>query len=107
MGRLTSSEGKLSLSKENKRLYKQIEILLQDLEYSPKKTIDDVLPVYLSSTINLALLESNASFYAACMNAMNSASDNAAARRKELEQIYNRRRQADITSQITEIVAGA
>lgn len=41
------------------------------------------------------------------MNAMNSASDNAAALKKSLTLQYNRKRQAAITSQIIEIVSGA
>ena len=41
------------------------------------------------------------------MNAMNSASDNAKDLKKKLSTVYNRQRQASITSQIIEICAGA
>jgi F-type H+-transporting ATPase subunit gamma len=51
--------------------------------------------------------ESIASELAARMNAMNSASDNAKALKKSLNSTYNRKRQAMITGQIMEIVAGA
>jgi len=105
--RLTSSEGKLSLSRDSVKIPTPVSDGSLELEQSPKEILDFVLPLYLNVTINRAVLESNASFYAACMNAMNSASDNAAALGKRLEQVYNRRRQAAITSQLIEIVSGA
>ena len=54
-----------------------------------------------------ALQESLASELAARMNAMNSASDNASELKKNLTLVYNRGRQAQITAQLIEIVAGA
>ena len=51
--------------------------------------------------------EALASELAARMNAMNSASDNARDLRKKLTLAYNRKRQAQITSQLIEIVSGA
>merc|ERR1711924_560320 len=48
-----------------------------------------------------------ASELAARMNAMNSASDNASELKKNLTLVYNRGRQAQITAQLIEIVAGA
>ena len=53
------------------------------------------------------LQEALASELAARMNAMNNASDNAKDLRKKLTISYNRARQAQITSQIIEIVSGA
>ena len=41
------------------------------------------------------------------MNAMNTASDNASALKKDLARVYNRKRQAAITNAIIEIVSGA
>lgn len=55
----------------------------------------------------MLLQEALASELAARMNAMNSASDNARDLRKKLTVKYNRARQAQITSQIIEIVSGA
>ena len=51
--------------------------------------------------------EALASELAARMNAMNNASDNARDLRKVLTLAYNRKRQAQITSQIIEICSGA
>lgn len=51
--------------------------------------------------------EALASELAARMNAMNNASDNARELRKVLTLAYNRKRQAQITSQIIEICSGA
>ena len=51
--------------------------------------------------------EALASELAARMNAMNSASDNAKELKKQLSLSFNRQRQAAITTQLIEIVAGA
>ena len=51
--------------------------------------------------------EALASELAARMNAMNSASDNAKELKKQLSLKFNRQRQASITTQLIEIVAGA
>ena len=58
-------------------------------------------------TLLRSLQEALASELAARMNAMNSASDNAAELKKKLTLSYNRARQAMITNQIIEIVSGA
>ena len=54
-----------------------------------------------------SFLESFAAEQGARMAAMDSATDNAADMIKELTLIYNRQRQAQITSELAEIVAGA
>ena len=59
------------------------------------------LPIYR------ALLESTASEHGARMTAMRSASDNAAELIDDLVLEANRQRQADITQEIMEVVAGA
>ena len=61
----------------------------------------------MNSKILLALQESLASELAARMNAMSTASDNAKELKKNLSLVYNRARQAKITSEIIELVAGA
>ena len=73
--------------------------------------VDAALP-YLTLMQNLNRYacerqEALASELAARMNAMNSASDNARDLRKKLTLAYNRKRQAQITSQLIEIVSGA
>jgi F-type H+-transporting ATPase subunit gamma len=76
-------------------------------EPEPERILERLLPVYLETEIYRALLESAASFLAAQMTAMRNASKNAG----ELIDTYtlqmNRARQAQITQEILEIVAGA
>jgi F-type H+-transporting ATPase subunit gamma len=76
-------------------------------EPEPEEILERLLPVYLETEIYRALLESAASFLAAQMTAMRNASKNAG----ELIETYtlqmNRARQAQITQEILEIVAGA
>jgi F-type H+-transporting ATPase subunit gamma len=76
-------------------------------EPEPEEILQRLLPVYLETEIYRALLESAAAFLAAQMTAMRNASKNA----NELIDTYtlqlNRARQAQITQEILEIVAGA
>jgi len=76
-------------------------------EPEPEDILMRLLPVYLETEIYRALLESAASFLAAQMTAMRNASKNA----NELIDRYtlqmNRARQAAITQEILEVVAGA
>merc|ERR1711871_127166 len=105
--RLTTADGKMSVQRE------KIAINTSQLDFSlifeqePSQILDALLPLYMNSTILRSLQESLASELAARMNAMSSASDNAAALRKTLSLVYNRKRQAAITSQLIEIVSGA
>ncbi len=66
-----------------------------------------LLPAYLEVTIYRALLESTASEHGARMTAMHNASDNANTLIDSLTLSMNRARQAEITQQILEVVAGA
>lgn len=104
--RLTSKEGKLSVVRDLR--VKKGEFL-RNLEYEqdPAQILDALMPLYLNSQILRALQESFASEVAARMNAMTSATDNAVELRRNLSIAYNRERQAKITGEILEIVAGA
>ncbi len=66
-----------------------------------------LLPRYVNVQIYQALLETLASFYSAQMVAMKNATDNANDLLQDLTLTYNKARQAAITTQILEIVAGA
>lgn len=66
-----------------------------------------VIPSYLSAVFYASLLESNISENASRRNAMNSATDNANELIGKLIIHYNRERQAKITNEITEIIAGS
>ena len=76
-------------------------------EPEPEEILQRLLPVYLETEIYRALLESAASFLAAQMTAMRSASKNAGELIDSLTLAMNRARQAQITQEILEIVAGA
>ena len=66
-----------------------------------------MVPDYVEVSIYRALLESTASEHGARMTAMRSASDNAKNLIADLTLEMNRARQAEITQEIMEVVAGA
>jgi len=76
-------------------------------EPEPEEILERLLPVYLETEIYRALLESAASFLAAQMAAMRSASSNANDLIERYTLQMNRARQAAITQEILEVVAGA
>jgi F-type H+-transporting ATPase subunit gamma len=76
-------------------------------EQDPIQILDALLPLYLNNQILRALQESAASELASRMTAMNNASDNAKELVKTLNLTYNKARQAAITQEILEVVAGA
>jgi F-type H+-transporting ATPase subunit gamma len=69
--------------------------------------VAELLPRYLETQIYQPLLESVASFYSAQLVAMKNATDNANELVDDLTLTYNKVRQASITTQILEVVAGA
>ena len=81
----------------------------QDMLYEPgsEEVFDAIVPEYLGGVIWGCLCESIASEQAARRNAMNSASKNADEMIAALDIQYNRARQAAITQEITEIIAGS
>jgi F-type H+-transporting ATPase subunit gamma len=105
---LTTKNGKFAVEKtegksvEPKKFPKDM-IFEQD----PVQILNSILPLYFNGQILRMLQESVASELAARMTAMAAASDNAKALKKELSLIYNRARQASVTAEILEIVAGA
>jgi len=76
-------------------------------EPEPEEILQRLLPVYLETEIYRALLESAASFLASQMTAMRNASKNAGELIDSLTLAMNRARQAEITQEILEVVAGA
>jgi F-type H+-transporting ATPase subunit gamma len=80
-----------------------------DYIYEPdaKEMLDHLLTRYIESIVYQGVVENNACEQAARMVAMKSASDNAGNLIKELQLVYNKARQAAITQEISEIVAGA
>jgi len=80
-----------------------------DYIYEPdaKEVLDHLLSRFIESKVYQGIVENNACEQAARMVAMKSASDNAGNLIGELQLIYNKARQAAITQEISEIVAGA
>ncbi|MBL6601311.1 MAG: F0F1 ATP synthase subunit gamma [Candidatus Puniceispirillum sp.] len=78
-------------------------------EYEPEEDelLASLLPRNLSTQIYSALLESSAAELAARMTAMDNATRNAGELIDRLTLVYNRTRQANITSELIEIISGA
>jgi len=81
----------------------------QGVEYEPdpKEILRQLVPDYVEVSIYRALVESAAGFFGAQMTAMRSASDNAGEILTQYTLQMNRARQAEITQEIMEVVAGA
>jgi F-type H+-transporting ATPase subunit gamma len=76
-------------------------------EPEPEQILERLLPVYVETEVYRALLESAASEQGARMTAMRNASKNAGELISSLTLAMNRARQAEITQEILEVVAGA
>src|SRR5215208_1880210 len=76
-------------------------------EPDPEEILARLVPDYVEISIYRAMLESTASEHGARMSAMRNASDNAAELIDDLTLAANRQRQAEITQEIMEVVAGA
>ncbi len=76
-------------------------------EPQPEQILERLLPVYVETELYRALLESAASEQGARMTAMRNASSNAGDLIDSLTLAMNRARQAEITQEILEVVAGA
>jgi F-type H+-transporting ATPase subunit gamma len=76
-------------------------------EPDPEKILRRLVPDYIEISIYRALVESAAGFFGAQMTAMRSASENAGEIITEYTLQMNRARQAEITQEIMEVVAGA
>ena len=76
-------------------------------EPEPGEILERLLPRYLESTVFAALLDASASEHASRRRAMKAATDNADELLKVLRRQANQARQAQITTEISEIVGGA
>ena len=105
--RLISSEGKLVV--ERSKVTQNMSSFPQDMifEQDPVQILDALLPLYVNNQLLRSLQESAASELAARMTAMSNASDNAGQLIGTLTLSYNKARQAAITQQLMEVVAGA
>jgi F-type H+-transporting ATPase subunit gamma len=80
---------------------------LVEYEPDPEQILQRLVPEYVEISVYRALLESTASEHGARMTAMRNASDNAKELMEDLTLEMNRARQAEITQEIMEVVAGA
>ena len=80
---------------------------LVEYEPDPEEILKRLVPDYVEISIYRALLESTASEHGARMTAMRNASENASTLIDDLTLEMNRARQAEITQEIMEVVAGA
>lgn len=78
-------------------------------EFSPSadELLNELLPTTVKTTLFQCLIEAIASEQAARMVAMKAATDNAGKMGKELTRQFNRARQSQITTELTEIISGA
>lgn len=81
--------------------------VLMNYEQGEEETLGYIIPLYMNSLIFGAMAEAVASENGARMQAMDSATSNAEEMIETLGLQYNRARQAAITQELTEIVAGA
>lgn len=81
--------------------------VLTEYDPSPEAVFDAIIPEYLYGVLYGAVVESYCSEQSARRMAMEAASDNASEMIENLNLSYNRARQAAITQEITEIVAGS
>jgi F-type H+-transporting ATPase subunit gamma len=72
-------------------------------EPDPKQILNELLPYYIENTLYQTLLESRASEQSARMVSMKNASENAKELVHELKLLYNKSRQAAITSELLDI----
>lgn len=80
---------------------------LVEYEPDPAEILKRLVPDYVEISIYRALLESSAGFFGAQMTAMRNASENAGTLIEQYTLAMNRARQAEITQEIMEVVAGA
>lgn len=88
---------------------KEVSKMKNDYIFEPSKEeiVLELIPKSIKTQLYKAILDSHASEHGARMTAMNKATDNAGELLKELRLSYNKARQAAITNEILEIVAGA
>jgi F-type H+-transporting ATPase subunit gamma len=80
---------------------------LVEYEPGPEEILKRLVPDYVEISIYRALIESTAGFFGAQMTAMRNATENAGTLIEEYTLQMNRARQAEITQEIMEVVAGA
>ena len=108
LSQLTSKEGNVAVEKTSVAVAEPKEFAPDMIfEQEPSQLLNALLPLYLNGQLLRTLQESVASELASRMSAMQAATDNAKDLQGRLEGEMNRARQAKITQELMEIVAGA
>jgi len=106
--KMSTKDGNFAISKEKVPKVEPAEFAPDMIfEQEPSQLLNAILPLYLNGQLLRTLQESVASELASRMTAMQAATDNARDLQKALEQKMNRARQAKITQELMEIIAGA
>jgi F-type H+-transporting ATPase subunit gamma len=77
------------------------------IEPDPQSVFERLVPFYIKNTLYATLIESQVSEQSARRNAMEKASDNADELVDQLQLLFNKQRQANITQEIAEIIGGS
>ena len=90
---------------------KEIKGSAQEQEYLYEGGIDnivnEIIPMYIQAVIYGVILDAKTSEHSSRMNSMKNATDNAEEVISKLQILYNRARQASITTELIDIIAGA
>merc|ERR1711918_167694 len=106
--KMTTDDGALKIEKESIDKAAPQEFAADMIfEQEPSQLLNAILPLYLNGQLLRTLQESVASELAARMSAMQAATDNAKDLQIRLENEMNRARQAKITQELMEIIAGS
>merc|ERR1712216_650075 len=106
--KLASKDGDIAIEKEKVPVAAPAEFVPDMIfEQEPSQLLNAILPLYLNGQLLRTMQESVASELANRMSAMQSATDNAKDLQGRLESEMNRARQAKITQELMEIIAGS
>lgn len=101
----------LPIEQQTGYIDRTMEMPIAESEYifepNPKEILGQLLPYYIENTLYQTLLEGRASEHSARMVAMKNASDNASELVGELKLMFNKSRQAAITSELLDITTAA
>jgi F-type H+-transporting ATPase subunit gamma len=96
-----------TLTEDHDKLYDGVIDPLMEFEPDKHHILQKIVPMYITNIIYQSLLEAQASELASRMTAMSAATTNAEKMISKLSLEYNKLRQAAITNEIVEVVAGA
>ena len=102
-GMLDSKRSGADVRAEERKAHGEV---IYDFSPSPRELLDELLPLTVKTAFFQAFLDATTSEHVARMVAMKSATDNADKMQKALTMQYNRARQSQITTELSEIMGG-